>query len=126
MILIKRHGREGNVAKAGELLDSLPGKFGFKVSANVYSAYITVCMQHNQLALALKVFDKMKVDGPTPDSMTYDKLISGCVRLGQTDNACKLVLDAYGLNGPIGTMSRGHGHSGLVTPGGSVSRVSGL
>ena len=32
MILIKRHGREGNVQKAGELLHTLPEKYGFKVS----------------------------------------------------------------------------------------------
>merc|ERR1719301_395554 len=60
MILIKRHGREGNVAKAGELLQKLPAQYGFKVTANVYSAYIGVCVQHNQLDTALKVLEKMQ------------------------------------------------------------------
>merc|ERR1719352_1103268 len=43
MILIKRHGREGNVERAGNLLRTLPEKYGFKVGTNVYSCYITVC-----------------------------------------------------------------------------------
>jgi len=119
MILIKRHGREGNVAKAGELLETLPARYGFKVSANVYSAYITVCVQQNQLHLALKVYEKMKAEGPTPDAVTYDKLINGCTRSGQTEVACKLVLDAYGINGPFGAGQRGH--SGAPTPGGRAS-----
>merc|ERR1719305_476294 len=29
--------------------------------------------------------------------MTYDKLITGCVRAGQVDTACQLVEAAYGL-----------------------------
>jgi pentatricopeptide repeat protein len=117
MILIKRHGREGNVQKAGELLHTLPEKYGFKVSANIYSTYITVCIQHNQLQAAFKVFEQMKTYGPAPDAVTYEKLITGCTRVGQTDNAIKLVYDAYGIGSSGKT-------SGRATPG--TSRVQTL
>jgi pentatricopeptide repeat protein len=120
MILIKRHGREGNVAKAAELLETLPARFGFKVSPNVYSAYITVCVQQNQLGQAMKVYDKMKQEGPAPDAVAYDKLIGACTRSGQLETAVRLVLDASGVNGPFG----GRGHSGAPTPGRGGHTVS--
>merc|ERR1719377_496267 len=76
----------------------------------------------------MKVFEKMKSRGPVPDSMTYEKLISGWLRLSDAEKACELVRDAYGLNGPLGRAATGKSAaaSGTVTPGGHVMRVSGL
>jgi len=113
MILIKRHGREGNVERAGALLRTLPEKYGFKVGTNVFSCYITVCIQHNQLSTALQVYEQMKSHGPAPDAMTYDKLITGCVRAGQVDTACQLVEAAYGLSGGYARSTGGLDHGVL-------------
>merc|ERR1719201_599787 len=84
------------------------------------------------MSRAMKVFERMKSRGPVPDSMTYEKLISGWLRMGDAEKACELVRDAYGLNGPLGrsgqqgSYGRSNHASGTVTPGGHVMRVSGL
>jgi pentatricopeptide repeat protein len=130
-VLIKRYGREGNVNKGFELIDNLPQEHGFKANAQAHTCLISACVINKQMSRAMKVFERMKTKGPVPDSMTYEKLISGWLRIGDAEKACELVRDAYGLNGPLGRSGQqgayGRGHaSGHVTPGGHVSRVQGL
>merc|ERR1719478_322268 len=131
-VLIKRYGREGNVNKAHEQMDTLPQQYGFKANAQAHTCLISACVINKQMSRAMKVFERMKAKGPVPDSMTYEKLISGFLRLNDAEKACALVRDAYGLNGPLGrsgqqgAYGRSNHVSGHVTPGGHVSRVQGL
>jgi len=127
-VLIKRYGREGNVNKAHEIMESLTQQFGFKANAQAHTCLISACVINKQMSRAMKVFERMKTKGPVPDSMTYEKLISGWLRLSDAEKACELVRDAYGLNGPLGKAQHGKSAaaSGTVTPGGHVMRVQGL
>merc|ERR1719263_2365770 len=128
-VLIKRFGREGNVNKAFDLSETLPGEHGFKANAQAHTCLISACVINKQMGKAMKVFERMKSRGPVPDSMTYEKLIGGWLRLGDAEKACELVRDAYGLNGPLGRPGSGAkslAPSGTVTPGGHVQRVHGL
>merc|ERR1719181_258967 len=106
-VLIKRFGREGNINKAHELMETLPDKHGFKANAQAHTCLISACVINKQMGKAMKVFEKMKSKGPVPDSMTYEKLIGGWLRLGDAEKACELVRDAYGLNGPLGRPGSG-------------------
>jgi len=126
-VLIKRYGREGKVQKAFDIANSVPATYGFSMNTQTATCLVSCCLTNKQLPRALKVFEKMKKEGPTPDAHTYEKIIVGCVRGGDAERACALVQDAYGLNGPIGKLGGNSCFpSGAVTPGGSVSRVSGL
>jgi pentatricopeptide repeat protein len=128
-VMIKRFGREGNLTKACECANSFPEKYGFKINVHALTCLISACLANKQLPRALKVFDRMRREGPAPDAMTYDKLVNGCLRAGDCDMAVELVEHAYGLRGPIGHMSSMPGTkcpSGVVTPGGTVARVSAL
>jgi pentatricopeptide repeat protein len=128
-VMIKRFGREGNLNKACECANTFPEKFGFKINVHALTCLISACLANRQLGRALKVFERMRTEGPAPDAMAYDKLINGCLRTGDADTACDLVEHAYGLRGPIGHMSSMPGTkcpSGVVTPGGTVTRVSSL
>lgn len=126
-VLIKRYGREGKVQKAFDIANSLPQQYGFPMNTQTCTCLVSCCLTNKQLPRALKIFEKMKKEGPAPDAHTYEKIITGCVRSGDAERACDLVQDAYGLHGPIGKMgNNGSFPSGAVTPGGNISRVSGL
>ena len=42
-----------------------------------------------ELSAAPQVYEQMKSHGPAPDAMTYDKLITGCVRAGQVTESAR-------------------------------------
>jgi len=128
-VMIKRYGRAGDLSKACECANTYPERFGFKINVHALTCLISACLANRQLGRALKVFDRMRAEGPAPDAMAYEKLVNGCLRSGDIDTACDLVEHAYGLKGPIGHMSSLPGTkcpSGVVTPGGTVTRVSNL
>jgi len=128
-VLIKRYGREGNVNKAVEMMETIPQNYNFKANAQAHTCLISACVINKQIGRAMTIFETMKAVGPVPDSMTYEKLISGFLSLGDAQKACELVRDAYGLNGSLGKANQGRSIpvSGTVTPGGgNIGRVAGL
>merc|ERR1719181_412846 len=68
-VLIKRFGREGNINKAHELMETLPDKHGFKANAQAHTCLISACVINKQMGKAMKVFEKMKTKGPTEDDL---------------------------------------------------------
>jgi len=128
-VLIKRCGRDGKLNKAFELVNTFPGLYGVRPSVAALTCLISACIANKDLERALRVFEKMKTDGPAPDAMTHEKLINALMRAGKVEQACRLVEDAYGLHGPLGKISSRVGTvcpSGTVTPGGTKARVSDL
>lgn len=124
-VLVKRFGREGNVAKAFEVMETLPAQYGFKANLQAYTCLISACVMNRQMPKAISVLEGLKKNGPAPDSMAYDKIISGYLRAGDPAPAVGIVRDAYGLHGPLGTSKAAPSASGSVTPGGTQARVSG-
>jgi pentatricopeptide repeat protein len=123
-VLIKRHGREGNVAKAFKVMETLPAQFGFKANLQAYTCLISACVMNRQMPKAINVLEGLKKNGPTPDGVTYDKIITGYLRSGDPAAAIGLVRDAYGLHGALGVSKAPPSASGSVTPGGTQVRVS--
>jgi len=128
-VLIKRFGRDAKLNKAFELVNSFPQAYNVRPSVAALTCLISACIANKDLERALRVFEKMKTDGPAPDAMTHEKLINALLRAGKVEKACRLVEDAYGLHGPLGRISSRVGTvcpSGTVTPGGTKARVSDL
>jgi len=127
--LIKRYGREGNLDKAFELVDTIPARYNFKVNVHVMTCLISASVVNRKIEKALDVFERMKQSGPAPDSKTYEKLVVGCIRCGDYSMACRIVEEAYGIHGPIGVVSSSRNTapaSGTATPGGTLLRSNGL
>jgi pentatricopeptide repeat protein len=61
-ILIKRFGRQGDLARALELVDVWPKRFGFKANAHVWTCLISACVTHGRLYTAECIFSSMKGD----------------------------------------------------------------
>merc|ERR1719311_653691 len=128
-VLIKRFGRDGKLDKAFELVNTFPKLYNIRPSVAALTCLISACIANKDLERAMRVFEKMKTDGPAPDAMTHEKLINALLRAGKVEKACRLVEDAYGLHGPLGRISSRVGTacpSGTVTPGGTKARVSDL
>jgi len=115
-VMIKRFGREGELDKAFEVAESVPARFGFKPNQQAYTCLISACVMNRSMDKALSVLKKMKEEGPYPDNMPYEKIISGYVRSGEVLKAYELVREAYALDGPA-TRVESNRTSGAVTPG---------
>merc|ERR1719146_101713 len=76
--------------------------------------------REGELDKALGVLKKMKEQGPYPDNMPYEKIISGYMRNGEALQAYELVREAYALDGQV-TKADSYRTSGAVTPGGSLA-----
>jgi len=122
-VLIKRCGKEGKLDQAFEYAETLPKKYGFQPTTPEMTCLISACLMNKQLDRALAVYTSMRTRGPTPDPITFERLISGVLRLGSVEMAAELLRDAYGLRGPLGVAPSHKPASGTVTPGGSLSRV---
>merc|ERR1719387_1788924 len=108
--------------KAFELVNTFPQTYNVRPSVAALTCLISACIANKDLDRAMRVFEKMKTDGPAPDAMTHEKLINAFLRAGKVEKACRLVEDAYGLHGPLGRISSRVGTvcpSGTVTPGGT-------
>jgi len=128
-VLIKRFGREGKLNKAFDLMNTFPKQYTIRPSVAALTCLISACIANRDLERAMRVYEKMKTEGPAPDAMTHEKLINALLRNGKAEKACRLVEDAYGLHGPLGRISSRSGTtcpSGTVTPGGTKARVSDL
>jgi pentatricopeptide repeat protein len=121
-VMIKRFGREGELDKAFEVAETVPARFGFKPNQQAFTCLISACVMNRSMGKALSVLKKMKEEGPYPDNMPYEKIISGFMRNGEALQAYELVREAYALDAPMTNWS--NRTSGAVTPGGSARALS--
>jgi len=61
-ILIKRFGRQGDLARALELVDLWPKRFGFRANAHVWTCLISACVTHGRMHTAECIFSSMRGD----------------------------------------------------------------
>jgi pentatricopeptide repeat protein len=61
-ILIKRFGRQGDLARALELVDLWPKRFGFRANAHVWTCLISACVTHGRIHTAECIFSSMRGD----------------------------------------------------------------
>merc|ERR1719327_926552 len=119
-VMIKRFGREGELDKAFEVAETVPARFGFKPNQQAYTCLISACVMNRSMEKAMIVLKKMKEEGPYPDNMPYEKIISGYMRNGEALQAYELVREVYALDGQM-TKADSYRTSGTATPGGSLA-----
>jgi len=117
-VMVKRYGKDNQLDKAFEMVDTLPPKYGFKPNTQEMTCLISACFMNKQLPRALQVYKRMQAYGPGPDGVTYERLITGLLRANKVQQACEILRDAYGLNNSSGRSSPQR--SGTVTPGGTA------
>jgi pentatricopeptide repeat protein len=87
-ILIKRFGRQGDLARALELVDLWPKRFGFKANAHVWTCLISACVTHGRLHTAECIFASMKGDSAgVVDLMSRNLEVSSSSELKLLSNA---------------------------------------
>ncbi|XP_010544276.1 PREDICTED: pentatricopeptide repeat-containing protein At1g10910, chloroplastic isoform X2 [Tarenaya hassleriana] len=69
-----------STSKAIEIYDSIPDD---STKANVYicNSLLSCLVKNGKFESSIKLFDKMKRDGLTPDVITYNTLLSGCIKV---------------------------------------------
>merc|ERR1719213_496933 len=119
-VLVKRYGRDNQLDKAFDLVDTLPPKYGFKPNTQEMTCLISACLMNRQLPRAVKVYERMKAYGPIPDGVTYERLIAGLLRAGEGLRAHEGVrpdpgwCDVRAVD--HGAVARGEGAAGLRDP----------
>ena len=61
-ILIKRFGRQGDLARALELVEVWPRRYGFRANAHVWTCLISACVTLGRMHTAECIFSSMKGD----------------------------------------------------------------
>ena len=113
-ILIKHHGRQGDLFRAFQLVDELPRNFNFSANAHVWTCLISACMNQGRFGAAEAVFSAMCGDSLplleeedlrlvdaisghlkdicSPDMKTFETFIQGCLRYAKIDMALRLCI----------------------------------
>eukprot|EP00930_Biecheleria_cincta_P026224 TRINITY_DN1850_c0_g1_i5.p1 TRINITY_DN1850_c0_g1~~TRINITY_DN1850_c0_g1_i5.p1 ORF type:complete len:1082 (+),score=247.97 TRINITY_DN1850_c0_g1_i5:218-3247(+) len=98
-ILIKVYGRAKQLEKAFDALEMLPKRGKFAPNSAVWTGMMTACLQNNQPARAMKVFQDMREAGDAVDSRMCSSLVTGLVRQRRWREAVEVVDQIYGLRG---------------------------
>jgi len=95
-VLLRLHGHARDVDRALSVFEELPKRHNLDVNAHTYGVLISVCLSNARLDLALHAFEKMNCAGSPANARTYERLITGCLRHGDLENAARLVHHALG------------------------------
>ncbi|XWS54889.1 hypothetical protein CRYUN_Cryun10bG0128500 [Craigia yunnanensis] len=76
---IKIMGKKLSPVKALEIYDSIPDE-STRINVFICNSLLSCVVRNGKLESGIKLFDKMKQDGLTPDSVTYNTLLAGCIK----------------------------------------------
>lgn len=99
-ILVKLYGRCSDLDTAFHVVDTYPGKYNFKLNAQVYTCLMSACIANTALPRALEVYTRMSEAGCPSDAKMYQTLLNGCIRHGDLDAAARLFGDALEQSPP--------------------------
>ncbi|KAK8626832.1 hypothetical protein V6N13_134462 [Hibiscus sabdariffa] len=77
---MKVMGKRLHPVKALEIYNSIPDK-PTKVNVFICNSLLSCLVRNGKFESGIKLFDKMKLEGLTPDSVTYNTLLAGCIRI---------------------------------------------
>ncbi|XP_022762316.1 pentatricopeptide repeat-containing protein At1g10910, chloroplastic isoform X2 [Durio zibethinus] len=77
---IKVMGKKLSPAKALEIYNSIPDE-PTRVNVFICNSLLSCLVRNGKFESSIKLFDKMKQDGLTPDSVTYNTLLAGCIKI---------------------------------------------
>ncbi|OMP01547.1 hypothetical protein COLO4_11791 [Corchorus olitorius] len=77
---IKIMGKKLTPVKALEIYNSIPDETT-KVNVFICNSFLSCLVRNGKFESGIKLFDKMKQDGLIPDSVTYNTLLAGCIKI---------------------------------------------
>jgi pentatricopeptide repeat protein len=95
--LMKMYGRRRQVQKAFDVLEHLAKKHGLNPSTRVKICLMCTCLNNKEIRKAYEVFEDIKSRGQGVDAKAYNALIQANTKNGNTDEAARLVEEAYGF-----------------------------
>jgi pentatricopeptide repeat protein len=96
-ILVKMFGRRKQLGKAFDVLEEISQKYGMQPNLHVKNCLLCACLKSNRVDRAYQVFENMKSCGQGIDAKSYGALIQGNIKLGNLQEAVRLVREAYGI-----------------------------
>jgi len=97
-IMIKLHGRVGNLQRALDLASTLPKLYRFSFDSYVYTSLIAACIVNNRLDLAVFFFEEMLMNGCRISGRMFGTIINGCFNAGDIVQSLRYFERAVGLN----------------------------
>ncbi|XVE66946.1 hypothetical protein DITRI_Ditri08aG0120500 [Diplodiscus trichospermus] len=76
---IKIMGKRLSPVKALEIYNSIPDE-STRTNAFICNSLLSCLVRNGKWESIIKLFNKMKQDGLTPDSVTYNTLLAGCIK----------------------------------------------
>ncbi|WRX15226.1 Pentatricopeptide repeat - like 10 [Theobroma cacao] len=77
---IKIMGKKLSPIKALEIYNSIPDE-STRINVFICNSLLSSLVRNGKFESGIKLFDKMKQDGLTPDSVTYNTLLAGCIKI---------------------------------------------
>lgn len=118
--LMNMYGKCGKPDHAGRIFDNMP-----EWNLVTWNAIIASYAQHGEAKKVLQLFDRMQLDGVTPDIVTFSSILSVCSHAGLVEEGCRYALKMHrdygyqptvehyncmiGLLGRVGLVKEGEG-----------------
>ncbi|KAK6240948.1 Pentatricopeptide repeat - like 10 [Theobroma cacao] len=77
---IKIMGKKLSPIKALEIYNSIPDE-STRINVFICNSLLSSLVRNGKFESGIKLFEKMKQDGLTPDSVTYNTLLAGCIKI---------------------------------------------
>merc|ERR1712048_188593 len=89
-IAIKLYGRLGKVERAMELVATWPKQYHIQLNNHVFTCLLSALLNNKWYSEALLIPQQMKNCRIKPDARTYGTLVSGLLKGGDAEHACKI------------------------------------
>eukprot|EP00250_Pteridium_aquilinum_P002058 c12266_g1_i1 orf=281-4573(+) len=81
--LLFMYGKCGSVAEAEELFNGLT-----RCNTVVWNSMLCAYAEHDQCLKALELYEKLQLEGPSPDERTFVIALQACGKLAERDTGC--------------------------------------
>lgn len=89
--LVRLYGQCGELGAAVKVVNTYPAKYGFQLTAQVFSCLISACVANHDLPQAFQVYDRMCQAGCSADAATFQALLAGCLQENDLDCGATIV-----------------------------------
>ncbi|XVF01132.1 hypothetical protein REPUB_Repub04eG0062000 [Reevesia pubescens] len=95
---MKIMGKKLSPVKALEIYNRIPDE-STRVNVFICNSLLSCLVRNGKFESTIKLFDKMKQDGLTPDSVTYNTLLAGCIKIKNGHSKALELIEELKYNG---------------------------